>query len=135
MSTGQGQAITGLEYQKLDHGPALRRLLPLQQALIRARDAHLVPVAKGRYVQRRLVALRAPDLSQFSAPEIAIVDATLHRLRDVNAAGISELSHQADGWKAAALGETIPYTTAFWGWHELSSDDMDRARQLSTAAS
>lgn len=128
-----GDSITGLEYQKLEHGPAPRHLLPLQRALISSGAAQLVPIARGSYVQQRLVALRAPDLSLFTAPEIALVDEIMSRLRSVNATGASDISHQDDGWRAAELGETIPYEAAFWRRHELSSDDIERARQLARA--
>lgn len=125
-----GAAITGLDYQKLINGPALRRMLPLQQELIDRGDALLVPRGAGRFTQRRLVALREPDLSTFSGLEISIVDQMMAEVTAMNATQVSEHSHRWPGWLAADLGETIPYATAVWGPHELDGSDIERAREL-----
>ncbi len=128
-----GTAVTGVPYQKLTHGPAPRRLLPLQQELIGAGDAMLLPRQVATYTQRRLVALRDPDLKVFDAPEMSIIDSVIKRCRGLSGTALSHMSHEADGWQAAALGEDIPYSTAYWSMHELTSDDIERARALAAA--
>jgi hypothetical protein len=128
-----GHALTGVPYQKLEHGPAPRRLLPLQQELINAGDAMLLPRQVASYTQRRLVALRDPDLNVFTGPEIALVDRVLDRSRGKNATTLSQISHDADGWRAVEIGDDIPYNTAYWSRHDLTTDDIDRARELAAS--
>jgi len=125
-----GKPVTGVEYQKLEWGPAPRRLLPIQRELEDDGDAKVVPLSYG-YTQKRLVALRTPNLDEFSAPEIAIVDAIIEELRDSNAQAVSELSHNWSlGWMAANDGEMIPYDTVFWTRPDLSSELVQEAGEV-----
>lgn len=39
-----GEPITGQDYQKLEHGPAPRHLLPIQNALVQERAIRVEPV-------------------------------------------------------------------------------------------
>ncbi len=128
-----GSAITGVPYQKLEHGPAPRRLLPLQRELIAAGEAALLPRTVASYTQQRLVALRTPDLTVFTGPEMSLIDGIIGRCRGHSAAELSRASHAADGWKTAAIGDDIPYSTAYWSAHGLTSDDIERARELAAA--
>lgn len=128
-----GRAVTGVPYQKLEHGPAPRRLLPLQQELVAAGEAMLLPRQVASYTQRRLVALRDPDLNVFTGPEMALIDRAIDRSRGRNAVTLSLLSHEAHGWKAVEVGDDIPYSTAYWSEHELTTDDIERARELAAA--
>ena len=64
--------------------------------------------------QKRLVALRQPDLSAFTGTEIALVDGVIDQLRGSSATRVSQLSHVwSKAWEVAAIGETIPYETVF----------------------
>lgn len=128
-----GQPITGMAYQKLEHGPALRRMLPLQREMIADGEAQLAPHMRGPYKQQRLIALRAPDLDVFKAAEIAIVDSVIEQFRHLSAVEVSDRSHDWAGWQAAEIGEDIPYATAFWIRHALSSDDIAQAQEFAAA--
>jgi len=128
-----GEAVTGSAYQKLEYGPAPRHLKPVQRELIDEGSAQLVPRARASYVQQRLVALRPPNLGIFTAPQIALVDAIIERCRLFNATELSNISHGWDGWLAADLGEDIPYSTAYWSQHALTSDDIERGRALAAS--
>lgn len=109
-----GQAITGVEYQRLQHGPAPRRLLPVRSALVDQGAAVIAPVDRLGQTQHRLVALRRPDLAKFAAEEIALVDEVIDALRGQTATSVSDLSHLwSVAWQVAAMGETIPYSTVF----------------------
>lgn len=92
------------------------------------------PAAPGpSYTPRRLVALRDPDLDLFTGQEIALVDRVIDRCRGRNASTLSRISQEADGWRAVAIGDDIPYSTAYWSEHDLTTDDIDRARELAAA--
>src|SRR5687767_11634112 len=69
-----GKAITEQDYQRLDQGPAPRRLLPVREDLIDRGYLAIQEVARFGKTQKRTVALRDPDLSIFTAEEIALVD-------------------------------------------------------------
>jgi hypothetical protein len=110
-----GRSITGQQYQKLDKGPAPRRLLPVVRRM-EARGECVVAEREyfGR-TQKILLARREPELSLFSGAEIAIVHQVLARLAGLSATDVSELSHQFIGWQLAGEGEDIPYSTALLG--------------------
>jgi uncharacterized phage-associated protein len=111
-----GQPITGAEYMALDYGPVPRRMLPTRAQMLLDGDI----IIETRAFQKRIVALRTADLSQFSSEEIHLVKDVVEQLRESSADEVSELSHRFIGWKAAiaegqAKGENIaiPYGTVF----------------------
>lgn len=108
-----GRPITGADYQRLEHGPAPRRLLPVRDALIGAGDATFEEVVYLGYRQKRLVAMRKADRSLFSPGELGVVDQVLAELTHYSAAQLSDLSHEDMGWRMVEDGETIPYGAAY----------------------
>jgi hypothetical protein len=125
-----GQAITGAEYQRLDYGPAPKRLLPARDALIAEGRAAIRTTAIGPYNQNRIEPLVDPDIAAFSAEEIKMVDEVIALLRGSTAVGVSQASHRMMGWKAAETGETIPYETVFLTKTAVSKDDMKVALEI-----
>jgi hypothetical protein len=109
----QGYPITGVEYQKLENGPAPRRLLPIRQQLI---DEGAVDRIEDEYFGKtvhRLVPLRDANIDIFSEGELRIVDQVLEALWGLTATQVSERSHEEKGWQMVDVGETIPYSSAF----------------------
>lgn len=131
----RGKPITGAVYQKLQYGPAPKRLIPVQEGLVAAGAAAKKEEVRfgARYVEKRLVALRRPRLSLFEAEEIAIVDEVIDKLRRQSAAEVSDGSHELLGWQLAELNEEIPYFTAYLPRKQpaLSAYDMEWARAIS----
>ena len=105
--------ITGMEYQKLEHGPGPRRLLPVRNGLVESGDLGIQALPLGGWVQQRTVNLRAPNLEGFTAREIALVDSVIDALSAKTAKMVSDFSHRMSGWKVAMPRETIPYETVF----------------------
>lgn len=126
-----GEAITRQEYQRLDAGPAPRRLLPVRQEMEQAGDCAIAARTHFGYPQKRLVALRDADLRDFSGEEIAIVDGVIERFRHMTASQISDFSHRFVGWETARDGETIPYETAFLTRRALTREEERWAAELS----
>ena len=129
-----GRAITGQDYQKLDHGPAPRRMLPIlkrmeQRSAIRQRPNEFYGME-----QTRTIALEEPDLSKFTAEEIALVDTVVAHFRGKTACQVSDESHQFLGWELAEKGETIPYPVALIGRRELTAQDHRIAKELASVA-
>jgi len=133
----RGKPITGAVYQKLQYGPAPKHLLPVQEKLISSGDAAKQDVIKvgASYAEKRLIALRRPDLSLFDAEEIAIVDAVIEKLKDATATAVSDGSHEFPSWKLAALKEEIPYCAAYIPRDQpmLSQQDEAWARKVAQA--
>jgi hypothetical protein len=65
--------------------------------------------------QKKLLALREPDLTPFSAAEVDLLHSVIDELWELNGTEMSDLSHCFIGWQAAGIGEDIPYATVFVG--------------------
>lgn len=125
-----GKSITGHEYQKLGNGPVLRKFLPITDEMKANMDCSEQEKRHFGYKQKRLIALREPDLSVFSGVEIAIVEDILKRLQPYGAKDVSELSHHFIGWEVFEVGGTIPYSTVFVSRRELTESEKEYGRKL-----
>lgn len=108
-----GRPITGVEYQKLEHGPAPRRLVPVRRLLVERGDAEVVEQTYLGYLQQRLVAKRDAMPGALSDDERVVIDQVLDALRGRSAKDVSELSHDEVGWQMVDVGETIPFEAAY----------------------
>jgi hypothetical protein len=125
-----GKSITGAIYQKLDHGPAPRPLLPIQQDLIQNGDAVITPVSRYNFTQKRFTALREADIDKFSGEEVALVSQVIEILLGKNASQVSEMSHRFDGWRLAEDGEEIPYFTVHLHPPKLTAEAVERGLRV-----
>jgi len=126
-----GAPITGAVYQKLEFGPAPRRLLPARDELVHEGNASIV--TRGRAYQRRVTISRRPaNTHLFSTNELDLVDEVIDLLRNHDATDVSELSHRlSSGWQLANLREDIPYDSIFLSMSmDLTSDEIARGQQL-----
>ena len=130
-----GKPIVDADYQKLPQGPGLRRMLPIIDRLERAGDARLVERDYFGNTQKRLLALRDPDLSMFAAEEIASVDRIIRQFWGQTAKMTSELSHEDAGWLAVEEGQSIPLSMAFIGEPEVTEHMRMPARELANESS
>lgn len=108
-----GQPITGATYKRRERGPTTDQLLHALRDL--SRDGSLkiseVPFYGFRKMEYR--AQREPDLTRFSAEEIALVDDMIQFVCDGHTAkDITELSHNL-AWESTEPDHEIPYFTAF----------------------
>jgi hypothetical protein len=108
-----GTPITGATYQKLDHGPAPREILPVLREMEAEGSIRREEHRYFHLLQKRVVPEERPDTTVFGAHEIELVDAVLIELRDLDASQVSALSHLDVGWRLAKPGEAIPYATAY----------------------
>lgn len=125
-----GEAITGATYQKLEHGPAARRLLPARRELKRAGDADTV--TRGRFYRHRLtVNRRLPDTRRFSTDQLDIVDEVFAMVSGGTAADASDFSHEESaGWRLVELQEDIPYQAIFVSPRKPPPRAFERGREL-----
>jgi hypothetical protein len=126
-----GEPITCFDYQKLRWGPAPRRLIPVQTEMIERGELVLQPLHMlGGRIQKRTINLRSPDLSVFTAEEIALVDEVIEALAGAGAQAVSDLSHRLVGWKVVQEGESIPYNTIFLSDEPLTDPEVARGKDL-----
>jgi hypothetical protein len=125
-----GRTITGAEYQKLEWGPAPRRLLPVREQLINSGQAEQVKTQSGDWVEQRLVPRRAPDISVFTPEELTVIDDVVERMRPLTASQISDLSHREPAWFLPAMQDTIEPELAYLRPARLTPKVRERARQL-----
>ncbi len=125
-----GETITGAEYQHLPEGPAVYRMLPVQEALVAERALAIQHVEFHGKQQNRPVNLRAPDLSYFSGREIAVVDEWLELLRPLSAKDVSLISHQTASWRLTSDREKIDPRTVFIGWRVPNAAEVRRGKEL-----
>jgi len=121
-----GSPITGADYRKLPHGPAPRRLKPVRAALVAGGDVRIDREEFLGYEVHRLVPLRPPDLSVFTAEELATVEKVLADLEGLNARQVTDLSHEEAGWRLVDDGESIPYEAALVGAAQVSTPTSRR---------
>lgn len=107
-----GHPITGAEYQKLEWGPAPRRLVPVRDGLVAGGRALIEERFYLGYQQRRLVPKGSVEPQLLSQDEVDSIDEVIEDLRGLTARQVSELSHDEEGWRMVDDGETIPYEAA-----------------------
>jgi len=126
-----GRAISGCEFQKLDHGPAPRQMLPVRARLIESGEAELVSEDFLGRPQHRLVPLREADVAVFAEQELETIEHVINRLVGMTGTQVSELSHREPGWQLTGSGETIPFASAFLPYEQVETPTSAR---LSRAA-
>jgi hypothetical protein len=108
----KGAPLTGVEYRKQQFGPAATHLTWALRELVRegkigVRERDYFGFRKLDFVPRR-----APDLDDLADDERRLLADIADFVCGRSAREISEISHNA-AWESAAIGETIPYFTAF----------------------
>ena len=89
--------ITGAEYFKLERGPAPRLMLPIREEMIRDNDIVMITRQSYGLPHDRIIAKRAPDLSEFTGHEIALVNDVIELEKDASGSDLSEMTHQMLG--------------------------------------
>jgi uncharacterized phage-associated protein len=125
-----GRPITGEEYEKQEFGPVARDLPIVLDELASAGYVLWQVIPSGPYTRKVPAATpegRA-DLREFSEDELEIISRTLEELRAYGGKAVSEWSHeQSSGWRAAKIGQRIPYGTALISTDPLTDKQMKRA--------
>ena len=108
-----GCAITGATYRKRDRGPVAEELPTVLRAMEAEGEIERVERRDLNLLLKRVVPLRAPDLSVFSDRELEILDRVTLELRTRGAAESRLLSHLMVSWRIARYDEVIPYHSAY----------------------
>ena len=108
-----GCAITGATYRRRDRGPVPDELPDVLHEMEAEGEIERIERRDLNLLQKRIVPLRAPDLSPFSDREIEIADRVMLELRTLDASQSRLLSHLDVGWRIAHHDEAIPYHSAY----------------------
>lgn len=126
-----GEPVTGHRYQKLPNGPAPIAFLPVVERMREAGACRWEEHSHYGRMQKRLVAERNPDLTQFSKEQLRLVDHLIEEFWGVSAGKVSEYSHRLPSWSAFGMQEEIPYETIFvLPTRALSKGELERAAEL-----
>lgn len=109
-----GHSITGSDYIKYEHGPVPSRGDRAIKRLLRNDDLESTQVKHGNYITNKVASKVSPDLSLFSADEIAIVEKVCHTMGMMTAKALSHASHFEPAWVYADdLGSLSPELMAY----------------------
>lgn len=126
-----GKSITGAEYVKLEFGPCPKDFHKLQETMQHEGLLAIQEKLHHGKSQKRPIALKTPDMSVFSGPEVAIIERIINALRTKNGSQVSELSHNFLGWQLVENKETIPYGFALIDDERIpTQSDITYAKEL-----
>lgn len=107
-----GQAITGMTYRAIQHGPVPVRWDRVY-SLLDCIEQDLVEFESGAG-GTFLTSTEKPDLSVFSDKELATLESIAERFKEVSASEISAISHKEKAWKQfVGTSQPIEFCTAF----------------------
>lgn len=107
------EQLIGATYIKNKYGPTP---VEFKKIVSTMKNKELIKVENDyfKYPQTKYLPKRKPDLSQLKANEIELIDSVLRRLSDMNAAQISEYSHNDVPWLTTENGKVIEYESVFY---------------------
>lgn len=125
----RGKPVTGVRYQRLPNGPAPKAMLPRLRELESQQDLVVRTTDFLGRPQKRPIPLRAPDLSIFSADDIAFLAQIIRDSWGKSATRVSTASHRIE-WETRANGDDIPYEASWLSNAPVSESETYRTRVL-----
>ncbi|HPC39086.1 MAG TPA: DUF4065 domain-containing protein [Exilispira sp.] len=107
------EQLIGATYIKNKYGPTP---LEFKEIVKKLMNKDIIRLEKNyfTYPQTKYLPLRKPDLTKLKAHEVELIDDVLNRLSDMNAAQISEYSHNDVPWLTTEDGGIIEYEAVFY---------------------
>ena len=106
--------LMGATYIKNHHGPTSIELGEILKEMQRQGEIEAVKSQYFKYLQKKYLPRKRPNLDMLSAREIEHIDGVLARLSDKNAAEIENYSHEDIPWKSAQNGKPLSYESVFY---------------------
>jgi len=106
--------LMGATYIKNHHGPTSVELGEILKEMQRQGELEAVKSQYFKYLQKKYLPRKRPNLDVLSAREIEHIDDVLARLSDKNAAEIENYSHEDIPWKSAQDGKSLSYESVFY---------------------
>jgi len=108
------EQFIGATYIKNNYGPTPKEFLKIVEDMEKTQELVKIDDKYFHYPQRKYLPLRPADLSKLNKDERNMVDYVLLQLSDMNAAQISEYSHNDVPWLTTKDGEIIDYESVFY---------------------
>jgi len=108
------EQFIGATYIKNNYGPTPIEFKKIVDKMIEEKEIEKVESKYFNYPQTKYLPLRKPDLTKLKAYEIQMIDDVLGKLSDMNAAQISDYSHNDVPWLTTEEGEVIEYESVFY---------------------
>lgn len=123
------EQLIGATYIKNHHGPTPIEFSSIVNEMIENKEIEIVKSKYFQHLQKKYLPHQEPDLSVFNANEIKMIDDVLQKLSSMNAATISEYSHQDVPWivtpeRQKIDYESVFYRTAAYSVREYSDDEV-----------
>lgn len=128
----RGKPITGARYQRIQNGPAPKAMKPRLDALTETHDLKIRTANFLGRTQQRPIALRDPDLSFFTADDIALLDEVIRESWGKTGAEVSHASHRIEWW-TRANGDDIPYEASWLSNAPVSDAEAARTQELAAS--
>jgi len=106
--------LMGATYIKNHHGPTSIELGSIIKEMQEQGELEAVKSQYFKYLQKKYLPRKRPNLNILSAREIEHIDDVLARLSDKNAAEIEKYSHEDIPWKSAQDGKPLSYESVFY---------------------
>jgi len=106
--------LMGATYIKNHHGPTSVELVSIMKEMQEQGELEAVKSQYFKYLQKKYLPRKRPNLDILSAREIEHIDDVLARLSDKNAAEIENYSHEDIPWKSAQDGKPLSYESVFY---------------------
>lgn len=126
-----GTPVTGANYFKLEHGPAPKRLLPIKRQMVDRDEITEKNSFLGQRAQHRIIPLREPDLTKFTARDIAVVDQIIEALWNKEATEVSRESH-IRAWEQVGYKQSIAYESIFLSSEGITDRDIEKTKALAS---
>ncbi|HEC93802.1 MAG TPA: DUF4065 domain-containing protein, partial [Candidatus Kaiserbacteria bacterium] len=108
------ESLMGATYIKNHHGPTSVELGEIIKEMQQQGDLEVVKSQYFKYLQKKYLPRKRPNLDILSAREIEHIDGVLARLSDKNATEIENYSHEDIPWKSAQDGKPLSYESVFY---------------------
>ncbi len=108
------EQLIGATYIKNHYGPTPIEFKKIVERMTANKEIIRVATDYFKYPQTKYLPLKKPDLSKLKANEVEVIDEVLNRLSDMNAAQISEYSHNDVPWLTTKSGAVIEYESVFY---------------------
>lgn len=108
------EQLIGATYIKNHHGPTPVEFQSIVNEMIANKEIEVVKSKYFQHLQKKYLPRQEPDLSVLNANEIKVIDDVLQKLSSMNAATISEYSHQDVPWMVTSDRKKIDYESVFY---------------------
>lgn len=108
------EQLIGATYVRNRYGPTPVEFQEVVKRMIKDKEITKVKHEYFQYPQTKYLPLRDADLSRLNANETKVIDKVLERLSDMNAAEISDYSHNDVPWLTTENEEIIEYESVFY---------------------